>query len=197
MNGPDFSRVGFINPRAVTESKRKIEEILLCVEEELTMRGIPESPRPKGVPESLADSDITRMSNNQLANLYTQYVAYGAYLGNELAKIEGLEEGARKLLKDTLAELKDACFSKGLKGPEATAAAMRDEVYKEMDFEHMKLYFMKTILKRRARGYSSQAAALSRNIELRKLEFEQSRRDTNIGLGGKKGGFGALKPRVA
>jgi len=192
MNGLDLSKVGFVDPKAVISGQQRIENILDIAEGELARRGIPESPRPKNVPAVLADTDITTLSNNQLANLYMQYVAYGAYLGNELAKIEVMEAAAQKLLKDTLVELKDACISKGVKGTEATASALRDPIYKEIDFEHLKLFFMKAILKRRARGYSTQAAVLSRTIELRKLDFEQSRRDTNIGLA-KKGGFGAPK----
>lgn len=191
---PDFSRVGIIDEDDIGEARGRIDALMRSVQAELDARGIPEPPRPKAHPASLADVDITLLTGNQLANLYTQYVAYAAYIGDEVAKIEGLEESAKKMLRETLAELKDAQFAKGLKGAEATAAATKDVLYKDLDMEHMKLFFMKAIMKRRYKGYITQAAALSRTIELRKLDFEQTRRDGNIGFSGKRGaprGFGA------
>ncbi len=193
MQGPDFRRVGIIDEGKLSAAKKKIDDLLEEVENALEERGIPEPLQPDSHPQSLANLDITKLTNLEVATLHTQYVAYAAYIGNELAKIEGLEEMAKKMLKDTLAELKDALFAKGSKGPEATAAAMRDELHRELDMEHAKLFFMKAIMKRRYSGYVKQAQALSRTIELRKLEFEQTRRDTNIGLTKKPGGFGAPK----
>lgn len=185
--------MGIIDEQNIDDAKSKIDAMLRNVTAELNARGIPEPPRPKNHPEPLADLDITAMTNVQVSSLYTQYVAYAAYIGDELAKIEGLEESAKKLLKDTLAELKDAQFARGVKGAEATAAAMRDPLYRELDTEHAKLFFMKAIMKRRYKGYITQAAALSRTIELRKLDFEQTRRDSNLGVAGKTAspkGFG-------
>lgn len=197
-HGPDFSRMGTISQRKVEEAKERVNEMLAAVTEELERRGIPEPPRPNSHPKSLADTDITAMTNAEVANLYSQYVAYSSYIGDELAKIEGLEEMAKKLLRDTLAELKDAQFTKGVKGAEATAAATKDGLYRALDMEHMKLFFMKAIMKRRYKGYISNAAALSRTIELRKLDYESIRRDGNVGLGNNKRpaprGFGPATP---
>lgn len=191
MAGPDFSRMGAIDEKKLTDAKERIDRMLQEVEETLESRGVLEPPRPEGHPEPLANLDITALTNDQVASLYTQYVAYASYIGDELAKIEGLEEMAKKLLKDTLAELKDALFAKGIKGAEATSAAMKDEVYRELDMEHAKLFFMKAIMKRRYKGYVTQAAALSRTVELRKLDFEQLRRNDNLGRGKPPPGFGA------
>lgn len=194
---PDFSRMGAISEKKVQEAKAKIDKMLAEVEAELEARGIPEPPRPTNHPRSMADTDVTTMTNAEVANLHTQYVAYSSYIGDELAKIEGLEEMAKKLLRDTLAELKDALFAKGTKGAEATAAATRDGLYRALDMEHMKLFFMRAIMSRRYRGYISTAAALSRTVELRKLDYESTRRDTNLGLGHKRPstpqGFGPKK----
>lgn len=185
---PDFSRVGLIDEEEVVVSaKERIDTILADVEEELDRRGIPTPPRPSAHPKPLADTDITLLTNADISSLYTQYVAYACYIGDELAKIEGLEEGAKRMLRDLLANLKDAHFNAGLKGAEATSAAMKDPLYSGLDLEHNKLFFMKAILKRRYRGYITQAAALSRSIELRKLDFEQTRRDGNLGYGYKTG----------
>ena len=192
VQGPDFSRTGVIDEARLGKAKERIDNLLREVEVALEERGIPEPPKPSKHPDSLADLDITILTNNEVASLHTQYVAYSAYIGDQLAKIEGLEEMAKKLLKDTLAELKDALFAKSVKGAEATASAMKDQLYRDLDMEHAKLFFMKAIMKRRYAGYVKQAAALSRTVELRKLDFEQGRRDTNIGAGAKRPpGFGS------
>jgi hypothetical protein len=191
---PDFSRVGLVDESEIFHAQEQVDQLLHGVEAELVRRGIPHPPRPEGHPAPLADLDITLKTNGELASLYTQYVAYGAYIGDELAKIEGLEAHAKKMLKETLANLKDAQFVKGVKGPEATARALKDPIYNSLDMAHLRLFFMKAILTRRYQGYTAQAAALSRTIELRKLDFEQSRRDGNLGYPGKQGaprGFGA------
>lgn len=193
-HGPDFSRMGTISEKKIEEAKHRVDDMLTQVKADLDRRGIPEPIRPKNHPKSLADVELAELTNAEVASLYSQYVAYSAYIGDELAQIEGMEEMAKKLLKDTLGELKDALFAKKMKGPEATAAAMKDELYRALDMEHAKLFFMKAIMKRRYRGYIQQAAALSRTVELRKLDFEQNRRDGNLGLGGKRPaprGFGA------
>lgn len=191
---PDFSRVGLVDEESIFEAQKQVDQLLEDVEADLKRRGVLNAPRPTGHPRPLADVDITDLTNNELASLYTQHVAYGAYIGDELAKIEGLEAHAKKMLKETLASLKDAQFAKGVKGPEVTARAMNDPLYGAMDMAHLRLFFMKAILTRRYQGYTAQAAALSRTIELRKLDFEQSRRDNNLGYPGKQGaprGFGA------
>ena len=194
---PDFSRVGLIDDNLIDDARQRLDGLMATVEEEMEMRGIPQPPRPTTHPQSLADTDITTLTNSEVASLYTQYVAYSTYIGDELARIEGIEESAKKMLKDTLAELKDAQFARGVKGAEATAAAMKDPVYQALDQEHMKFFFMKAILKRRYTGYVAQAAALSRTIELRKLDFEQTRRDGNVGFRANPvgRGFGAPKPK--
>lgn len=193
----NLGRTPIIDEGKVRHAKEKIDSLLRDVEADLVRRGIPEPPRPKNHPAELADMDTALLTNADLGSLYTQYVAYASYIGDELAKIEGMEESAKKLLRDTLAELKDAAFTRDLKGAEATSAALKDELYRALDLEHMRLFFMKAIMKRRYRGYVSKAAALSRTIELRKLDFEQVRRDGNVGFGNKRpatpGGFGAKK----
>lgn len=183
---PDFSRIGAIPDSNVARSKQYIEDLHAAVRQELDARGIPEPVKPSSHPRSLADTDIASLTNSEVASLYSQYVAYAAYIGDELAQIEGLEELAKKILRETLGSIKDSLYASGIKGAAATAAATKDALYQELDMEHAKLFFMKAIMKRRYRGYVSMAAALSRTVELRKLDFEQSRRDGNLGFGPKR-----------
>lgn len=194
FQSPDFSRVGIIDEDDVMSAKEKIDDLLNYVKADLKTRGIPDPARPSSEPVPLADTDVTLLTNNEVAGLYTQYVAFTAYIGDELAQTEGLEECTKKLLKDTLAKLKEAQHVKGLKGAEATAAAMVDPLFQDLSMEHMKLFFIKAVLKRRYDGFVAQAAALSRCIELRKLDAEHNRRENNFGYAGKKAspkGFGS------
>lgn len=179
----DLSRVGAISEKSVNEAQAKIFAMLDDAKNELTRRGILDMPKPKNHPLPLADMNVNDLTNSEVAGLYTQYVAYASYIGDELAEIECLEEAAKRMLRETLGKLKDAQFAKGLKGAEATAASISDPFYQELDFEHLRFLFMKNIMKRRYRHYTSQASALSRTVELRKLDFESQRRDINIGRG--------------
>ncbi len=160
-------------------------------EEALRELGIPEMPRPKNQPTPLADIDITILTNLELAGLHAQYVSYAVYMGEELAKIEAQEENTKRMVKDHAAMLKDQLTAAGKKGPEVMGAVLENEDYKALDLEHQKLFFMKSILKRRYSGFVKQAGTLSRNIELRKLEFEQTLRTSNIGKRPAPRGFGA------
>lgn len=179
----DLSRVGAISEKGITAAQARITAMLDEAKNELARRGIMDMPRPKNHPEPLADMNVNDLTNSQVAGLYTQYVAYASYIGDELAEIECLEEAAKRILRETLGKLKDSHFAKGMKGAEVTAAATSDPFYMELDFEHLRLLFMKNIMKRRYRHYTSQASALSRTVELRKLDFESQRRDSNIGRG--------------
>lgn len=181
MSGPDFSRVGVVDEEELVDAKDLVDNLLHDIQLGLEERGVPAPAKPRTEAAPLADIDITKLTNNELATIYTQYVAYTAYIGDQLAQVEGQEECTKKLLKDTLANLKNALFAKGHKGPEATAAAIRDPLYVGLDKEHAKLFFIKALTKRRYDGFVAQAAALSRCIELRKLDFEQARRDGNTG----------------
>ncbi len=197
----DLGRMGAISEKGISAAQARITNMLDEAKNELARRGIMDMPRPKNHPEPLADMNVNDLTNSQVAGLYTQYVAYASYIGDELAEIECLEEAAKRILRETLGKLKDAHFAKGtMKGAEVTAAAISDPFYQELDFEHLRLLFMKNIMKRRYRHYTSQASALSRTVELRKLDFESQRRDSNIGRGRPPGptGFGAkggLSPR--
>lgn len=194
----DLSRVGVISEKGVSAAQQRIYSMLEEAKAQLAERGILDMPKPKNHPLPLADMNVNDLTNSEVAGLYTQYVAYASYIGDELAEIECLEEAAKRLLRETLGKLKDAQFAKGLKGAEATAAAISDPFYRELDIEHLRLFFMKSIMKRRYRHYTSQASALSRTVELRKLDFESQRRDSNIGRGRPKlpapTGFGAKRP---
>lgn len=173
-----------ISERAVSEGQSRIYRMLADVKAEIAKRGIHDAPRPANHPRALADMDMNLLTNDELANLYTQYVAYASYIGDELSEVECLELAAKKLLKETLGELKDAEYVKGLKGGEATNAAIKNPLYKELDLEHTTLFFMLSIMKRKYTHYVKQAAALSRNVEVRKLDFENQRRDNNLRRGG-------------
>jgi hypothetical protein len=195
--GLDLSRAGIVHEKDLEKRRTRTEELLQTVNNELAERGIPEVPRPSGHPTPLAEVDITTLTNDELTMLYAQYAAYSSYIGDQLAQIEAAEEDAKRNLRETIAEVKDALFAKGKKGPEVTAAAMKDPLVEELSLIHLKYFFMKAIMKRRYKSYITQGAALSRSIELRKLDMEQTRRTGNLGRRPAlptPGGFGTKKP---
>jgi hypothetical protein len=195
--GLNLSRAGIVHEKDLEARRNRTEKLLEEVNNELAHRGIPEVPRPSGHPKALAEVDITTLTNDELTTLYAQYAAYSSYIGDQLAQIEAAEEDAKRNLRETIAEIKDALFAKSMKGPEATAAAMKDPMVEELSLLHMKYFFMKAIMKRRYKSYVTQGAALSRSIELRKLDMEQTRRTGNLGRRPSlptPGGFGTKQP---
>lgn len=198
--GLDVSRQGIIHEDEVDARRLRTERLLEDVMGELENRGIPPVPRPSGHPTPLSEVDIVTLTNDGLTTLYAQYAAYSSYIGDQLAQIEGAEEDAKKNLRETIAHVKDALFAKGKKGAEVTSAALNDPLVEELSLMHMKYFFMKAIMKRRYKSYITQGAALSRSIELRKLDMEMTRRVGNLGHSGRRppiptpGGFGTKNP---
>jgi hypothetical protein len=195
--GLNVSRVGIVPEKDLDARRNRTANMLETVKQELLDRGIPEVPRPVGHPKSLAEVDITLLTNDELATLYAQYAAYSSYIGDQLAQIEAEEADAKNNVRETAAMVKDALFAKGKKGTEVSAAAASDPLVLELNALWLKLLFMKSIMKRRYKSYITQGAALSRSIELRKLDMEQTRRTGNLGRRPAiptPGGFGAKQP---
>ncbi len=155
-------------------------EILADIQEQVYLMGIPEYPKPKHTPEAIADVDLSAMSNRELEQLLSQYTAWTAYIGTKLAEAEVAVKAADAAMKAVVASLKASLLKDGTPKAEIDAKVRTSPQFIEYDLEYLKLYAMREILDAHNRAYSKSAQAVSRNIELRKLEYEQEQRQNNV-----------------
>lgn len=163
-----------------TETQEELKGAFAILEEvQQTMEkyGLPELRRPENEPPTLADLDIGSSSNRELETLLCAYTGWAQYLAPKLAKLEASYKISASNMKRVTATLLTT-----MEGPRATAMARVREhpVYVEHDLEHLKLFATKEILDAYYNAFNRQYAAISRVIEIRKIEFEQHNRQTGV-----------------
>lgn len=178
--GLSLGGIGIVSKSTVDASNASIEEIQVLKQEIQDILGVPDVPQPSRYPEQLSEIDITLLSNPDLTKLYTHYVAYANFVGGRLATLRCAEKLSKKNLKRALAEIRANLAAQGIKGADATAQAQLNPVYARCENDFTKSMMMALIVASIHRNYSEQAKAISRTIELRKLEFEQTMRQGNI-----------------
>jgi hypothetical protein len=170
-------------PVLSTNTKERLKrslEILQDIQEQVALMGIPEYPKPRNQPEAIADVDLSAMSNRELEQLLSQYTAWAAYIGTKLAEAEVAVKASDASMKAVIASLKSSLFKDGTPKAEVDAKVKTSPQYIEYDLEHLKLYATREILDAHYKAYSRSAQAVSRNIELRKLEYEQEQRHSGV-----------------
>ena len=191
--GLDLSKAAVIETDDLNLDLVTIEE----VEAKLAKKGFQTFPKPSGELDALADIDVNSLTNDELAALYSKYVAYQAYLSTEVARAGVQKSAADRNLKQVTAKLKSAFHAKGIKEKEIVERVRLHPLYIEFDSEYARAKYMHTILEAYDRSYGKQASGLSRCIEIRKIELQQMARDGNIGRKGPGGaGFGKGPPIV-
>lgn len=179
--GLDLRRAGIVDEEEHQEGMQdaytQIAEIKYGLEQRF---GVSEPPRPKQEPVPLSEVDVSALSNLQLESLYLQYVSYSVFLNTKVAEIECLERAAGAELKKTRGRIENALRAGGIKEIALKAAVETHPAYLEAAMEYNKLYFTKKLSVPYYEVYSKQASGLSRAVELRKLEFAQQQRSSNL-----------------
>lgn len=184
--GLDLSKAAIIDDSDLTKDLLSIEDI----EAELHKKGLATFPKPKGHPKGLADIDINKMTNDEIASLHTSYIAYQAYLSTEVARTAVHKSSADRNLKMIVAKLKSTFHAQNVKEKEIAERVHLHPTYLEYEADYAQARYMHQILESYDRAYGKQAASLSRCIELRKMEMEGQRRVGNAG----RAGFGRGSP---
>ncbi len=156
-------------------------EVLEKVRADTQNLGLVPYPQPKTSPQPLDASLIEAMTNSEIEVHYIAYTAYAQYVGGKHAEYDAAHKIAACALKHLESKLK----ARAPKGKAGAPSVKSNGVYQSNEVEVIKLYAMKTMLGAHHKNYSKQASALSRIIELRKLEFEQHLRGGNLN---KRGG---------
>lgn len=177
----DLSKAAIAKP----ESEAKYRSAFDAIEDtkrEMREMGLDDYPKPKTSPVALSEvGDIDALTNAQLGGLYVRYVAHAQFIGARLAETVAGYKIAVSNLKHLQAELSATMFSQEVPKGEIAARVRENPLYKEFDGELVKMFAMKTLLEAHHRAYDKQAAALSRVISLRELEFQQTLRQGGIG----------------
>lgn len=175
----DLSKTPVLSPEERAQFKNAqdmIDEVKSRAEE----MGLHKYPKPSAQPPSLADMDIAELPNSQLGQLYSQYTAHAQWVFQEYTEAEIAYKNGVASLKLLDAKLKAKLYAMDVVKAEVPALMREDPVRVEYEMEVLKLYAMKEILGAHYKAYSKQADALSRIVEIRKLEFEQTIRASGI-----------------
>lgn len=149
--------------------------------------GIELYPKPKNTPHPLADTDISKLTNVQLEQLFIQYTAYTSFLVTQLAVLKQVEYAAKNRLTRIAAEIKNDLYTKHVPKDEVASRTKTHATYTAAEFDYDRARTMHTILEAYYKAYSKQAQGLSRVVELRKQEFDDSLRSGNINKRGPRG----------
>lgn len=163
------------------EQFKTAQEIIDEIEDQVASKGLAKYPRPAGEPADLTQLDITTMSNNELGQHFIRYTAFAQYVFGDLANIQASYRIGIASLKLIEANLKSKLFAREVAKAEIPAMVREDPIRVEYELEVLRLFAMKEILEARYKAYQRSADALSRIIEIRKLDFDQSMRDSSIG----------------
>jgi hypothetical protein len=156
-------------------------EILEEIQKQVAAMGLSEYPKPKNVPAPLGDVDLGALENSELESLLASYTGYASFINTKLAEAEVAYKVSTANMKAITASLKASLFKDGTPKGEVDALVATAPEYVEYELEHLKLYATKEILESHYKAYSRGAQAVSRIVELRKLDYEQSMREHNVG----------------
>lgn len=171
-------------PVSSNRTKERIQrglEILEAIQKQVIAMGLPEYPRPRNTPEPIGDIDLSAMSNRELEQVMAQYTAWAAYVGTKLAETEVAYKASSAAMKALTASLRVSLHKDGIPKAEIEAKVQTSPEFMEYDLEHLKLYATREIVGAHYKAYIRSAQAVSRSIEVRKLEYEQDARVHSVG----------------
>lgn len=189
---------GLILKGAATTTGRARENVQAALDilEEIQQRviamGVTDFPKPEGELQSLATTNVGALTNRELETHYAGYVAYCSYLGPKVAEAITSHRIATANLKRIAANIKMGLLRDKTPRSELQTRTLDSEEYVEYELEQLKLAAVKEILQAHFDAYQAQAAALSRIVEIRKLEFEDERRQGNFARNPKHPGRGPM-----
>lgn len=169
-----------VTSNATTKRAKRAFDMLAEIRQEVMDMGIPPMPQPKTAPTPLSELEVGTLDNRDLETHMSNYIAYAQYVGPKLAETVAAYKAAASNLKAVAASLKVSLMKQDIAKKEIDARTTESEDYAEAEYEYLKLYALKEVLGSYYKSYSRQAQALSRIVELRKLEYEQAVRQQSV-----------------
>jgi hypothetical protein len=169
-----------VSSKRMREHAQTAIDILEEIQGRIRKMGVMDFPKPEGVIQALGSLELGGCTNREIESLLARYIGYVAYLGPKIAEAETAYRIGAANLKRVEANLRVNLFKDNVPKAEVIARVRESEEYIELDLEQLKLFAIKHILGAHCNAYKEQAKAVSRSIELRKLEFEQEHRANNV-----------------
>lgn len=175
-----LSRHGIVDSRAIDKIP-KGDDVLAEIEAELASKGIYLIQPPSGEPpQSLTELDATNLSMLDLESLYAKYTAYTAFIESEFTACEVRYRYCESALKQIRAHVEAALLRAGVPKSEVPSKRDLDPEVEEATRALLKARAKKSLVSSAMKAYAKQAAALSRIVEIRKMEFDQVGRSRNL-----------------
>ncbi len=169
-----------VGGKRTEERAKQAHDILADVKKDVRAMGMPDYPQPSVAITPLSDVDLEALSDRELGAQLIQYTAYASYMMPKVAEVSAAYKIAEMSLKQIGAELKVALYAENVRVSEIDARVQNSPKYLEYEMEKVKLYMMREILTAHQEAYSKQASAISRVIEIKKLEHEAEHRSANV-----------------
>lgn len=162
------------------ERVQRAHDIMEEIKEQMADIGLAPYPRPRNTPEPLDEELLESASNRELEKHLVHYTGYAAYLQTKLVEAQIAYRACTINMKAVKNSLKSSLFKDRVPAKEIDSRVALAPEFIEQELEQLKLYAVQQMLEAHYNAYSKQASAVSRVVELRKLEFEQSRREHNV-----------------
>jgi len=143
--------------------------------------GIPDIPAPTGDPPvNLTEVDTTSLGLRQLEDLFIKYTSYAQFISTIVVeRTSALKNEETRLLR-IRALISKNLMAEGVPKSEITAAR---DAHPDVEAVLASVLYTRTerdMVEATYKAFSGQARALSRVIEIRKLEYEQTTRTGTI-----------------
>lgn len=154
---------------------------------ELHHIGFPRLPRPNFTCPTLDPKALSQMNLVEYAETHLRYVAWMNYAENTVAYVKSMLVGVKRQmeelsnrLKVTYATTKNPNTGRPFSVDDRKLLAESNPRYVELLRERTKLESMKELSESQFSALSGTAAVISRHIELRKLDLEHMRGNSNM-----------------
>ena len=178
MAGLDLTKTAVLPEDVIEEAQSAysiLEEVQGYLEEQC---GVAAPVRPSSVPKDLGEGIADRaadISQEELAILHAQYVAYAGFIGGKLAELKAGHKIADTNFGHIKADLTTRLFTQSVAKTEIPERIKTDPLYRRYELVAMKLWMMKTIVEARYKSYEHQAASISRIISIRLEEMHREK----------------------
>lgn len=192
---------GLAAPTSLGISMTELEAILSkfdtqnAVEQDLKHMGLTDEKKPAFELPEITPEALTTTDNTQYTTLYSQQLAWQNYLSPIVAKVcSGLLQAENQMVlieaaieKRLKAQNKLRTKEEKLDKNDIKNEVLNDPIYQEAMLEAQRLKQYKLRLEAMTEIAGRNLRVISRQIELKKMEFDENNRETNINRG--RGGF--------
>ncbi len=192
----DLSKVQIGASRAQVSSIEKEWDTYASVEATLERLGIPEMKHPDSAMPMLTEEMLTTQDNKSYTGTFCQFQNWTAYVASLLATSEAKLMQYGKMLKAIKAQSRESATAGVTR--KITKEEMMERIestaeYRKIERKQLEEEQLREKLKAAHSHLESCMRTISRQVELRKLEVEQLKLESNMPRRGTVGGLGGIR----